>query len=220
MADGRLVIGTRRYSSWSMRGWLAVRLAGLDVTEEVIQLTGGGPDSEVARRTPAGLVPYLEHDGNRVWETIAICEYCAEINPALWPETRRARTHARVISAEMHAGFRALRQSMPMVLGRDGAGRGQTPEALADVARIETLWRETRAEFGAGGPYLFGATFGAADAMYAPVVTRLLTYLPPIAPDTLAYCEAVKAHPLVSGWYDAAAREPESWRMDHYENPP
>ena len=86
MAGGTLVIGTRRYSSWSMRGWLAVRLAGLQVEEEVIKLTGGGPDSEVRRRTPAGLVPYLEHDGNQVWESLAICEYCAELNPALWPE--------------------------------------------------------------------------------------------------------------------------------------
>src|SRR5206468_7030886 len=100
VADGRLFIGTRRYSSWSMRGWLAVRLAGLDVEEVVIPLTGGGSDSEVARRTPSGTVPYLEHNGNRVWETIAICEYCAELNPALWPERLEARTHARVISAE------------------------------------------------------------------------------------------------------------------------
>lgn len=220
MADGRLLIGTRRYSSWSMRGWLAVKLAGLDVSEEVIPLTGGGADSEVARRTPAGLVPYLEHAGNRVWETIAIIEYCAELHPALWPEDRKARTHARVISAEMHAGFRALRQAMPMVLGRDGAGRGRTADAMADIARIETLWRETRATYGAGGPYLFGAVFNGADAMYAPVVARLLTYLPPIAPDTLAYCEAVRAHALVTQWYDAAAAEPVAWRLEHYENAP
>ena len=220
MADGRLFIGTRRYSSWSMRGWLAVRLAGLDVEEVLIRLSGGGPNSEVARTTPSGLVPYLEHDGHRVWETIAICEYCAERQPALWPDEFRARTHARVISAEMHAGFRALRQAMPMVLGRDGAGRGQTAEALADIARIEELWRQTRAEFGAGGPYLFGPVFNAADAMYAPIVTRLLTYLPPMAADTLAYCEAVRAHPLVAHWYELAAQEPADWRLAHYEESP
>ena len=220
MAEGRLFIGTRRYSSWSMRGWLAVRVAGLDVEDEVIRLTGGGPDSEVARRTPAGLVPYLEHRGIKVWETIAICEYCAELYPALWPEGLEARTHARVISAEMHAGFRALRQAMPMVLGRDGAGLGQTKEALADIARIERIWRQTRLAYGAGGPYLFGARFGAADAMYAPVVARLLTYLPPVAPDTLAYCEAVRAHPLVTQWYELAAAEPVEWRLEHYENAP
>jgi glutathione S-transferase len=218
VADGRFFIGTRRYSSWSMRGWLAVRLAGLDVEEVVIPLTGGGADSEVARRTPSGTVPYLEHDGNRVWESIAICEYCAELQPALWPGTLRARTHARVISAEMHAGFRGIRQAMPMVLGRDGAGRGQTSDALVDLKRIETIWRETRAEFGAGGPYLFGGTFNAADAMYAPVVARLLTYLPQICADTLAYCEAVRAHPLVDQWYELAAEEPLEWRLAHYED--
>jgi glutathione S-transferase len=201
-----------------MRGWLPVRLAGLDVEEVVIPLTGGGPGSEVARHTPSGTVPYLEHDGNRVWESIAICEYCAELYPLLWPEGRAARTHARVISAEMHSGFRGLRQAMPMVLGRDGAGHGQTAEALADIRRIETIWRETRARFGAGGPYLFGAGFNAADAMYAPVVTRLLTYKPSLGSDTLAYCEAVRAHPLVTRWYDLAAQEPLEWRLAHYEN--
>ena len=108
------------------------------------------------------------------------------MQPALWPDGRAARTHARVISAEMHAGFRGLRSAMPMVLGRDGAGRGQTPEALADIARIEALWRETRAAYGVGGPFLFGAGFGAADAMFAPVVARLLTYQPPIAAGTRA----------------------------------
>jgi glutathione S-transferase len=220
VVDGLLLIGTRRYSSWSLRGWLAVRLAGLEVEEVVIPLTGGGPTSEVARRTPSGTVPFLEHRGNRVWETIAICEYCAELKTSLWPEGLEARTHARVISAEMHAGFRGLRQAMPMVLGRDGAGRGQTPEALADIARIEALWRETRARFGSGGPYLFGATFNNADAMYAPVVTRLLTYLPSIGADTLAYCEAVRAHPLVAEWYDLAAQEPKEWRLAHYEESP
>jgi glutathione S-transferase len=201
-----------------MRGWLAVRLAGLDVEEEVIPLTGGGPDSAVARRTPSGLVPYLEHDGNQIWESLAICEYCAELNAALWPAGRRARAWARAISAEMHAGFRALRMAMPMVLGLEGAGRGQTEGALADLARIEALWRQARAEFGAGGPFLFGAEFGAADAMYAPVVSRILTYAPPVDPDTLAYCASVRAHSLVAEWYALAAQEPVAWRLDHYEN--
>lgn len=217
MAEGRLFIGTRRYSSWSLRGWLAVRLAGLDVEDVVIPLTGGGPDSAVARATPSGLVPYLEHDGLRIWETMAICEYCAEKQPSLWPEGLAARTHARVVSAEMHAGFRGLRQAMPMVLGVDKAGLGRTPAALADIARIEALWRDTRAAFGAGGPFLFGARFGAADAMFAPVVTRFLTFAPDIAADTRAYCDAVRAHPLMERWYALAAAEPEEWRLAHYE---
>ncbi len=108
---------------------------------------------------------------------------------------------------------------MPMVLGRpDYAGLGQNPESLADIARIETLWAETRAEFGAGGPYLFGADFNAADAMYAPVVARLLTYAPPLSAASKAYCEAVRAHPLVAEWYEIAAKEPKFWQLEKYES--
>lgn len=214
MPDGRLYLGTRRYSSWSMRGWLAVRLAGLDVEEVVIPLdhsdAGGTP--AVAAVSPSGLVPYLEHRGNQVWETLAIIEYCAEHSPALWPPGLSARTRARAISAEMHAGFRALRTAMPMVLDTAAPGRGRTPGALRDIVRIEALWAETRAGFGTGGPFLFGADFGAADAMFAPVVARLLTYAPPVSAATRAYCDAVRAHPLVSHWYGAAATEPLAWR--------
>jgi glutathione S-transferase len=220
MADGTLLLGTRRYSSWSLRGWLAVRLAGLDVEDVVIPLEGASPTSAVARRSPSGLVPFLEHQGIQVWESLSICEYCAEAYPAFWPQDKAARARARSISAEMHAGFRGLRQAMPMVLGRDGAGRGQTAAALEDIGRIETLWRETRAQFAADGPYLFGALFTGADVMFAPVVARLLTYQPPMAADTRAYCEAVRAHPLVSEWYDLAAQEPVEWQMDHYEKSP
>jgi glutathione S-transferase len=216
MPEGRVLIGTRRHSSWSLRGWLAVRLAGLDVTEEVIRLAGGSTP-EVKARSPSGLVPYLEHRGIAVWESLAIAEYCAEFFPELWPADRAARAHARSISAEMHAGFAALRQSMPMHLDRHFPGRGQTPGALADIARIETLWHETRGHFGASGPYLFGPAFTAADAMYAPVATRFLTYEPAISPATRAYCNAVRAHPLVAAWYEEAAREPEDWRIDKYE---
>ena len=217
MPEGRLTIGTRRYSSWSLRGWLSVHLAKLDVEDVVIPLDGGGPNSEVARTTPSGMVPYLEHRGLKIWETLAIAEYCAELAPHLWPETLEARTHARTISAEMHAGFRPLRQAMPMVLGRIAPGLGQTPEALADIARIQHIWRETRQAYAQSGPYLFGATFTNADAMFAPVVARFQTYQPPLAPDTQAYCDAVLAHPLMQRWYAEAAQEPLSWRLDDYE---
>ena len=150
MADGTLTIGTRRYSSWSLRGWLAVRLAGLDVEDVVIPLAGGQTPA-VQAATDGATVPFLEHRGNRLWESLAICEYCAEFFPALWPAELGARTHARVIAAEMHAGFRALRQAMPMSLFRDAKGAGRTPDCLKDIARIEHLWRETRKNFGAGG---------------------------------------------------------------------
>jgi glutathione S-transferase len=217
MADGKLVIGTRRYSSWSLRGWLAVRLAGLDVEDVVIALRGSGTP-EVTAATPAGLVPYLEHRGARVWESLAICAYCAEIEPALFPADRIARAQAWSIAAEMHAGFRKLRMAMPMNLGRSFAGAGRTPGALADIARIESIWRATRMSHGASGRFLFGNSFGAADAMFAPVVARFLTFEPVLADETRAYCDAVRAHPLVDEWYRLAAAEPASWLLDKYEN--
>jgi glutathione S-transferase len=218
MSDGRIVIGTRRYSSWSLRGWLAVALAGLEVTEVVIPLSSG-PTSAVKEKTPSGLVPYLEHNGARIWESLAIIEYCAEFDQTLWPKKRRARAMARSLAAEMHAGFRDLRQAMPMNLGRaDYAGLGQTPEALADNARLEAVWAEARTEFGEDGPYLFGERFTGADIMFAPVVARFLTYAPPLSDASLEYCHAVRAHPQVDVWYRAAAEEPEAWRLEKYES--
>jgi len=218
MTEGVLYIGTRRYSSWSLRGWLAVRLAGLAVREEVIPLLGG-PTPAVKAVSPNGLVPYLEHRGIAVWESIAICGYCAELKPDLWPADLAARSHARSIAAEMHAGFSALRQAMPMSLHRQAAGAGRTAGALADIARIEAIWRQTRARHGATGPYLFGASFGNADAMYAPIVARFITYQPILAQETLAYCKAVRAHPLVDEWYQASAKEPREWHLPAYEAP-
>jgi glutathione S-transferase len=216
LADGTLYLGTRRYSSWSLRGWLAVQLAGLNVDEVVIPIAGG-VTAAVKAVSPNGLVPYLEHNGLKIWESLAIAEYCAEINPALWPETLAARTHARAISAEMHAGFRALRLAMPMNLGRVAPGVGQNAESLADVQRIAAIWAETLATFG-GGPYLFGETFTAADAMFAPVVARFLTYQPPLDDLAQTYCRHVRAHNLVAKWYDLAAQEPASWQLDKYES--
>ncbi|MCW3477521.1 glutathione S-transferase [Limobrevibacterium gyesilva] len=220
MSDGRLYIGTRRYSSWSLRGWLPVKLAQLDVEEVVIPLAGGTTPA-VKAVSPGGTVPYLEHRGNKVWESLAIGEYCAEFAPGLWPADQGARAHARAIACEMHAGFRELRMAMPMSLFRPGsAGKCRTEGALADIKRIDALWRETRARYGAGGPYLFGAAFGNADAMYAPVVARFLTYQPELSAEAKAYCDAVRAHPLVAAWYDAAAKEPTDWHLARDETAP
>ena len=217
MAEGRLVIGTKRYSSWSMRGWLAVHLAGLEVEEVVVPLAGGGGTTAIKAISPNGMVPYLEHRGARMWESIAIAEYCAEFAPGLWPADRAARAHARAIAAEMHAGFRNLRMAMPMNLGRSFPGKGRTPECLADIARIEAIWAEALAAH--GGPFLFGREFGLVDAMYAPVVARFLTWQPELTATTRQYCEAVRAQPLVARWYDQAAREPAAWLLEKYENP-
>lgn len=213
----KLYLGTARYSSWSLRGWLCVRLAGLDAEDIFVQLAGGNTPA-VKAVSPSGTVPYLEHNGAHVWESLAIAEYCAELNPALWPQERIARAHARAIAAEMHAGFRDLRMAMPMNLGRDYAGLGQTPESLADVARVDAIWSETRAAYGQSGPYLFGAAFNAADAMYAPIVARFITYAPPLSAAASAYCASVRAHPLVANWYALAAKEPQSWLLEKYES--
>jgi glutathione S-transferase len=217
MAEGRLVIGTKRYSSWSMRGWLCVHMAGLDVEEVLVPLAGGGGTAGIKAVSPNGMVPYLEHRGARLWESIAIAEYCAEFTPAVWPADRVARAHARSIAAEMHAGFRGLRSAMPMNLGRTFPGLGRTPEALADIARVEAIWAE--ALRASGGPFLFGRDFGLADAMYAPVVTRFLTWQPELSAATRGYCDAVRAHPLVDRWYNEAAAEPAEWLLPKYENP-
>lgn len=216
MADGRLVIGTQRYSSWSLRGWLAVRMAELAVTIEVIPLEGGVTPAILAI-SPSGRVPYLEHDGARIWDSLAIAEYCAEHKPGLWPADRVARAHARAISAEMHSGFAAMRAAMPMVLGRDYEGLPLSPETQADIRRVDMIWAETRAAFGVNGPFLFGEAFTLADAMFAPVVTRFLTYKPELSAPAAAYCAAVRAHALLAEWYDQAAQEPAEWKLSKYE---
>jgi glutathione S-transferase len=196
---------------------LLVKLAGLTVEEIVIPLQGG--DTPAVRAvSPNGLVPYMEHQGARIWESLAIAEYCAEIQPNLWPAERMARAHARAISAEMHAGFRAMRNAMPMNLGRNFAGVGQSEESLRDVSRIDELFTETRHAFGGSGPFLFGDVFNAADAMFAPVVTRLLTYAVPVSGTTAAYCNAVWQHEFVKLWYELAAHEPPDWRQSKYED--
>ncbi len=219
MPMATLYIGTRRYSSWSLRGWLLVRLAGL-VAEEIVIPLQGGDTPAVKAVSPNGLVPYLEHDGAKIWESLAIAEYCAELCAALWPADRAARAHARAISAEMHAGFRNLRMAMPMNLGRDFSGHGRTPESFADIARIEAIWADTRARFGGDGPFLFGNDFNAADAMFAPVVTRFLTFRPALQPQSMDYCMAVRNHELMTEWYGLAAAEPVSWQQDKYETMP
>jgi glutathione S-transferase len=219
-ARGRLVLGNKRYSSWSLRGWLAVRMAGLEVEEVVIPLVGGGGATPaVQAATPSGTVPYLEHDGCRVWESLAICEHCAEHAPGLWPADPVARSHARSLASEMHAGFRGLRTSMFFNAAREFPGAGRTPEALADIVRIERAWAEALETHGGQGPFLFGRDFTLADAMFAPVAGRFLTWKPEITARSRAYVDAVRAHPLVERWYAEALVEPETWQVPAYEAP-
>lgn len=219
MATNRLFIGNRRYSSWSLRGWLAVQLAGLTVEEVTLPLAGAGGKGSpaVQEASPSGLVPYLEHQGARIWESLAIAEYCAEWAPALWPKDRVARAHARSIASEMHAGFRELRIAMPMNLGRTFPGRGRTEGALADITRIEAIWAEALAAH--GGPFLMGHAFTIPDVMFAPVVARFLTWQPELSAVSRGYMAAVRAHPLVDAWYAGAMAEPDAWLLPKYENP-
>lgn len=216
MAQGKIFLGTKRYSSWSLRGWLAVKWAGLEVEEVVVPLAGGNSPA-VKAVSPSGFVPYLEHDGNRIWDSLAIGEYCAELAPHLWPASRADRAHARSVAAEMHSGFRELRIAMPMSLFRNGKGGGRSEGALADIARIEKVWAETLDRL--GGRYLNGAAPGIMDAMYAPIAFRFLTYAPELSAKSEAYCAAIRANVYVQEWKDAAARESESWHLPAYEAP-
>ena len=216
MRNDRLVIGNRRYSSWSMRGWLAVKLAGIKVDVQVVPLESGQTQA-LKSLTPTGQVPYLEHGGIRVWDSLSICEYAAEIDPTLWPAERAARAHARSAAAEMHSGFRALRTVMPMNLCRDFEGLAYDKDIDLEIARIDQLWSEAQTEFGWECTFLYGNNFGLADAMFAPVVARFLSYQPELSAGAAAYCHAVRNHPLVAEWYDEAAREPATWKLAKYE---
>ena len=211
-----LYIGSRRYSSWSLRGWLAVRLAGLAVEEQVIALAGGSTPA-VKAVSPSGMVPFLRHNQAEIWDSLAILEYCAEHQPSLWPADRVARAHARAIAAEMHAGFRALRLALPMKCDPVPSPRPIDPAVRADIERIEAIWAQTRAQFAGGGAFLFGSVMSGADIMYAPVVSRFLTYQPSLSAQSRAYGAAVRAHPLLEQWYQAAQAEPLEWRIDRYE---
>jgi len=220
MAKPVLYVGTRRYSSWSLRGWLACKAAGLDFDTVCIPLDQPDTRARILAVSPTAKVPCLHIDGAVIPESLAILETLAERAPALWPADFRARAHARAIATEMHGGFQELRRAMWMNLGARWPGRGQTQGALADIARIDAIWREARARFGAGGPFLFGAGFGGADVMYAPVVARFVTWAPPVSAEAQAYVRAVWEHPFMREWRDAAEAEPKEWRTARYETPP
>lgn len=220
MATPVLYIGNRRYSSWSLRGWLACRAAGIEPITVTIPLDQPDTRALILAASPSGKVPSLHIDGAVVWDSLAIVETLAERAPALWPADFVARAHARAVSAEMHAGFQGLRRAMWMNLGVRWPGLGRTPEALADIARIVALWTDTRARFGAGGPFLFGSAFTAADVMYAPVVTRFVTWEPELPDAAAAYVQAVWEHPLLREWRRDAEAEPAAWLTAKYETPP
>jgi len=203
-----LVLGNKNYSSWSFRPWIALKTAGIAFSEQVISLDDPQFKPTLLRFSPAGKVPVLIDGDIRVWESLAILDHVAEKFPAagLWPAEAAARAHARAIAAEMHAGFTPLRQHCPMNFWRPVKPRDLPAEVAANVARIDAMWSECLARF--GGPFLFGSKFGAADAMYAPVVSRFHTYAIAVGERSRAYMDAVMGLPAWAEWKKAALVEP------------
>jgi glutathione S-transferase len=209
MADITIYLGNKNYSSWSLRPWLALKQTGAAFTEELIPLSEAATRSTILRYSPSGRVPALKHNGLTVWDSLAICEYLAEAFPKvhLWPKDKAARAVARAVSAEMHSGFAALRNHLPMNMRSSFPNRGVTPDVQADINRVTAIWRDCRKRFGEGGPFLFGG-FTNADAMYAPVVSRFRTYKVELEAEAQAYTDAVWALPALQEWLTAAKNEP------------
>lgn len=207
MAKLVLYVGNKNYSSWSMRPWLALEACGIPFEDVVIPFDFPAGNPRFREISPTGRVPVLHHGDVRVWESLAIIEYVAELSPdaGLWPENGEDRARARSYSMEMLSGFRALRGACPMNIRRPRKAIALPEGVAADIARIEAIWREAIAR--SGGPFLFGR-FTAADAMFAPVVNRFDVYDLVNDPATLAYMEAVKRHPAFGKWEEAAKAEP------------
>lgn len=208
-----LVIGNRNYSSWSLRAWLAMRMAGLDFDEVVIPLDRPDSASRIREYSAAGRVPVLLHGDLTVWDSLAICDYVAELARAayLWPRDPAARAVARSVSAEMHSGFAALRGALPMNVRVDRPGIATANDTQADIDRICHIWRDCRMAFGVDGKFLFGE-FSIADAMFAPVVSRFHSYRIAVDDVSQDYMEAVRMLPAMQEWAAAAAAE--SWTLE------
>ena len=211
-----LVIGNKNYSSWSLRPWLMLKQKGIAFEEVRVPLYQEGAAEALARWSPSGLVPVLRDGQLAVWDSLAIGEYLAEQFPEkrLWPAEREARAVARSVSAEMHAGFSALRQAMPMNLRARHPERGRTLECLRDIARVNALWNDCRTRFGGNGDFLFGH-FTIADAMFAPVVLRFRSYAVTLEGPAQAYADKLLALPSIQEWI--AAGEAERERIEKFE---
>ena len=208
-----IVIGNKNYSSWSLRAWLALKMTGAPFDEVVIPLQRDDTAAALKRHSPSRRVPVLKHGDFMVWDSLAIAEYLAERFPeaGLWPSDQRARARARAVTAEMHAGIAALRKQMPM----DVRARSDMPAArddlAGDIARISSIWEDCRKNFALDGDFLFGAET-IADAFFAPVVSRFVTYAQALPPIAQAYVDAVWSWPAMQSWVAAAAQEP--WHID------
>jgi glutathione S-transferase len=217
MADLTIYLGNRNYASWSLRAWLTLKATGAPFEEVVIPILQPGSKETLLKFSPSGRVPALHHGAIVVWDSLAICDYLADVFPdaGLWPRDAAAKAIARSISAEMHSGFQSLRGQFPMNIRSSFPGRDITPEAQADINRVMAIWRQCRNRYGEGkGDFLFGG-FTIADAMYAPVVTRFRTYKFDLEREADAYCDAAMALPAMQEWVAAAKNEP--MVIDQYE---
>lgn len=218
MSDYTLYIGNKNYSSWSLRPWLAMKVAGIEFEEKLILLFNDEWEANITAVSPSAKVPVLVDGDLTIWETMAILEYLAEQNPEknLWPADREARAVARAVSNEMHAGFGNLRNHMPMNIRKSHPGRGMGEGVAEDIARVCEIWNDCRLRFGSGGDFLFG-DFCIADAMYAPVVSRLTTFCVELDDVSSAYRDAVQALPEMIDWSDAGRAEPWTVAEDEIE---
>jgi glutathione S-transferase len=209
MAKAVLTISSKNYGAWSLRGWLMARLAGLDFTEKVISPDDPAMKAEMLLLSSSMLVPSLQNAGVKVWDTLAIGEYLNEIKPkaGLLPADVKARAHCRAISGEMHSGFSAMRGALPMNIKAHFPNFKVWSRAQADIDRVLAIWKECLATY--GGPFLFGKQPCIADAMYAPVVTRFLTYDVTLDKASMAYCKRVMELPAMKEWVAAAKKEPD-----------
>jgi glutathione S-transferase len=209
MATAELTISSKNYGAWALRGWLMCKLSGLKFTEKVIPPDDPSMRAEMLLLSASMRVPSLVHDGVHVWDVLAIGEYLNEIKPnaGLLPADRAARAHCRAICGEMHSGFTALRSSLPMNIKGSFPGFKLWSRAQSDIDRIEAIWTECLAQY--GGPWLFGAKPCIADAMFAPVVTRFITYEVALDPLCVAYCDTVMGLPAMKEWVAAAEAEPD-----------
>jgi glutathione S-transferase len=208
MTNAELTISSKNYSSWALRGWLLCRMAGLEFDEKIMPSDDPSTRAELLLTSPSFLVPCLQHDGIKVWDTLAIAEYLNELKPKarLLPADRAARAHCRAICGEMHSGFSNLRSALPMNIKAHFPGFKVWAGARADIDRIVTVWRDCFSLY--RGPYLFG-TLSMADAMYAPVCTRFLTYDVKLDAQCAAYCDRIMALPDMIEWVEAARIEPD-----------
>jgi len=200
-----LHIGNKNYSSWSLRPWLLMKGLGIPFEESFHRFVAGGSRAAFKAFSPVGLVPCLHHGGRVVWDSLAIMEYLAERHPGVWPKDEDARAYARSVSAEMHASFSTLRNICGMSVGIRVTLKDQPPALTADIARIDQIWSEGTARF--GGPFLAGAEFSAADAMFGPVAFRVQTYGLSLSPAARAYNDRLLALPAMKEWEQAALAE-------------